>query len=87
MNNEQRINHEKNKKLPYALQTDIWETIYIEGLLSSKWDGLGKLWIFFNCNNTCSYWNTIWHIDNANTRSKAIEESKEIIKYHDKGGL
>lgn len=82
MNNEQRINHEKNKKLPYTLQTDIWETIYIEGLWSAKWNGLGKLLIVFN-----DCWDTIWHIDNANTKSEAIKESKEIIKYHDKGGL
>ena len=82
MNNEQRINHEKNKKLPYTLQRDIWETVYIQGLWSAKWDGLGKLLIVFN-----DCWDTIYHIDNATTKSKAIEESKELIKYHDEEGL
>ena len=81
MNNEQIINHEKNKKLPYTLQTDIWETIYIEGLWSAKWNGLGKLLIIFN-----DCWDTIYHND-ITSKSEAIKEAKQIIKYLDKEGL
>ena len=81
MNNEQIINHEKNKKLPYTLQTDIWETIYIKGLWSAKWNGLGKLLIIFN-----DCWDTIYHNDTISI-SEAIKESKRIIKHLDKEGL
>ena len=81
MNNEQIINHEKNKKLPYTLQTDIWETIYIEGLWSAKWNGLGKLLIIFN-----DCWDTIYHNDTT-SKSESIKESKRIIKHLDKEGL